>query len=1173
MSACPSAVQLSGLLADELSRAEQDAVARHVEGCLSCQEQLARLTGTPESETWLHAKPLPLGPEDEEASMGRLKRKAQSPLPIRLGQANTPASSRSRAADPAPDALELQRPAVPGYEILRELGRGGMGVVYQARQLALHRTVALKMIRTGPHAGPKEIARFRAEAEVIARLQHPNIVQIYDVGDAAGWPFFALEYVAGGSMAQYLDGTPQPVHPAAMMIETLARAAHAAHASGVVHRDLKPGNVLLAVAKEQPALSPAGDASRPEPRGESSWLRALPKITDFGLATRVSNDGDAPGTRLPTVTGELLGTPNYMAPEQARTPRRPVGPLVDVYALGAILYELLTGRPPFRGETPFDTVLQVLYDDPVSVTRLQAGVPPDLETICLKCLQKDPRKRYESALALADDLHRFAAGEPIRARPPSALDYWSKFARRNKALVTALGGILAALTLGAIAAGLLAVRAAEQRDAALRQAYYARLAAAGSALRQDDVAAAALHLDEAPEALRGWEWKHLHSQLDESSAVFHAPGRDWMLVGCGVGAIRLLSIGPDDLRLLDSDGGERRTLARNGLTRVNHLSNSSRGTMVLAEDESAHLVVLDETGRVRLRLAPPPGGRPDSMAISPDRTRLLVGWHPDHPRHAFALYDLATGEKRSTFAGHTGYVFGMAFSPDGRQVASASEDDTARLWDAATGAPLALLHGHASKVYSIAYSPDGALVVTASADGTVRQWDAATGDPVAVRYRGHGHEVDSAVYSPDGSLIASGGHDGTIRLWRAADQEDVAVLHGHTAGVYQLTFSPDGRRLASAASDGTARVWELGAEPSPGVLRGHTTYVYPVAYSPDGQWIASGSWDRTVRLWDARTGEPSATLHHAGTVRALAFSPDGSRLVSACDGGDRLQVWDVATGQLQKQIHAPASTVLAVTVSPDGAWVAAVGRDGRVGIMDIATGQESASLRVSGDWNEKKALAYSPDGRRLAGTGEDSKEIDIWDTRTRRRTARLAGHTAAVTSVAFSADGRRLVSVGDDRTVRIWDPATAVLLRVLQGHTDQVFAAAFHPGGARLASGGRDRAIRLWDVVTGAEVARLDGHTNYVFSLAFSPDGTTLASSSGDGTVRLWATETWAERLQARRRVRSLRPEADRLVERLFRQRKEPPDVARSVREDPALSPLLRKAAQSAIWRRQAPPD
>jgi serine/threonine protein kinase len=350
------------------------------------------------------------------------------------------APSAVQAASLCPTTLRAEAlPEVPGYEVLGVLGRGGMGVVYRARQRALERTVALKMIRTGAQAGPKDLARFRAEAAALARLQHRNIVQIYDVGEAGDRPYFVLEFVAGGSLAQHLRGTPQPARSAAQLIETLARAVHAAHASGVIHRDLKPANILLQDEREA-AGDEAGDRS---PRA-SRLASLVPKITDFGLAKFADGAWEAPDFRGHTATGEVLGTPNYMAPEQAMVPCQPLGPPTDVYALGAILYELLTGRPPQTGETALATVLQVLHNEPVPVTSLQPNVPRDLETICLKCLRKEPRQRYGSALELAEDLQRFLRDEPIRARPVRAVEKLWRWVRRHP------------LPAGLLAAGLLA---------------------------------------------------------------------------------------------------------------------------------------------------------------------------------------------------------------------------------------------------------------------------------------------------------------------------------------------------------------------------------------------------------------------------------------------------------------------------------------------------------------------------------------------------------------------------------------------------------------------------------------------------------------------------------------------------------------------------------------------
>lgn len=427
---CPPDAELRDLLAGVLSPARCDALARHVEGCAPCQEQLAQLTGTHGTEQGRPAPP-PQASRAEERMIRRLKRlDPWLPRTVRLPAANL--------AGPADGAL----PSVPGYEVLGELGRGGMGVVYQAWQVGLQRVVALKMILTGSQAGPHELARFRAEAEAIARLQHPNIVQIYDVGTTAGRPYFVLEYVAGGTLAERLRGQPQPAQGAAQLVETLARAVHAAHASGVIHRDLKPANILLAGGgwRLEGGESKADHSSTHHPPPATLH----PKITDFGLAKC------ADAAYAATVTGELLGTPSYMAPEQAMVPRPPIGPAVDIYALGAILYELLTGRPPFTGETPLTTVLQVLHDEPVSVTSLQPNVPRDLETICHKCLRKEPAKRYASALELAEDLQRFCRDEPIRARPVRAVERLWRWVRRHPRsagfLATGLLGPLVALT-------------------------------------------------------------------------------------------------------------------------------------------------------------------------------------------------------------------------------------------------------------------------------------------------------------------------------------------------------------------------------------------------------------------------------------------------------------------------------------------------------------------------------------------------------------------------------------------------------------------------------------------------------------------------------------------------------------------------------------------------------
>jgi serine/threonine protein kinase len=434
---CPFNEKLIGLLADGLCPEERDTLAQHVEGCATCQEKLADLIGSADTEMWRRAEQSPQRSEVDEGMLQRLKQLPASLLPMRPLRPARPAEGDS------------EWPRVPGYKILGELGKGGMGIVYQARQLALQRTVALKMIRTGTQADPTNLARFRAEAAVIARLQHPNIVQIYDFGEAEGRPYFALECVAGGSLVRHLGGRPHPARPAAELVETVARAVHHAHQQGILHRDLKPANILLQMA----------DCSlqNEEPSAICDLRTAIPKIADFGLAKCINGDGEGLGLGGLTSTGDIMGTPSYMAPEQANHSQA-IGPAADIYALGVILYELLTGRPPFSGETPLGTVLLLLHNEPVAVTSLQPGVPRDLETICHKCLQKEPRKRYRSALELADDIQRFVLTQPILARPVGVGEKLLRWVRRYPWAAGLLAAGLLAPLVALIVLSLLSAR-------------------------------------------------------------------------------------------------------------------------------------------------------------------------------------------------------------------------------------------------------------------------------------------------------------------------------------------------------------------------------------------------------------------------------------------------------------------------------------------------------------------------------------------------------------------------------------------------------------------------------------------------------------------------------------------------------------------------------------------
>ncbi len=982
-------------------------------------------------------------------------------------------------------------PTVPGYHVLELLGQGGMGVVYKARQHKLNRLVALKMVLAGGLAKPRELERFRTEAEAVAQLQHPNIVQIYEIGEYARRPFLALEYVDGGSLDECLAGFPQPARAAAQLVETLARAMHYAHECGIVHRDLKPANVLLAGGR------PLAAGRRAEKARSSALFTSpnalVPKITDFGLAKLL--DSDAAG---PTRTGDVLGTPSYMAPEQASGKLGVAGPATDVYGLGTILYELLTGHPPFRAESALETLLLVRSAEPVSPSRLQLKCPRDLETICLKCLQKEPGKRYPSALALAEDLRRFLAGEPIQARPAGVVERARKWVRRNPSTAAWLGLVVLLVALGFTAVTWYALRADERR----REAELAGLAAQEAR----DEARATLYFQQVGRALLEWRTNNQEQaeRLLRLTEGHDRAGWEWGYVR-GLCASDLLTLG-------------------------------------------GH------------------GDQVSCVAFSPDGRWLASAtgaWHGTRPAEV-KLWDAATGQLLRTFDGTVAPIRGLAFSPDGRRLATASYTFRSGIrggvtvWDVTTGRPVGDVLGNTVGAFSVAFSPDGRSLATGGADGRVQLWDSATGEHRAdLSQHDKGQGVYGLAFSPDGQTVASGAWNGTLRLWDLGAKQErklsgikdvrsvafspdgrhvatASFIHGvmvwdvtsgqpvvthpvHANPVKAVAFCPDGRSLASADSSGTVYVSETLRAGSSRPLRGHTGSVECVAFSPDGARLATAGSDGTVKVWDVWRGQESRTLwvSNLPASTSMAYSPDGRHLATAGSGGGTssvtvkdVQVWDVESGAVRRTLRgAHGRGVTAVAYSPDGAALATASLDGTAKLWDAATGRAAATLE--GHTQAVTAVAFSPDGRSLATAGQD-RTVRLWDAAGRSRRA-LSGHTGPVTAVAFSPDGRLLASAGEDQTVRLWDAARFELLDVLPAHTAAVACVAFSPDGAWLASAGEDRTVVLWEVAPRRERYRCSGHTRPVTALAFSPDGRRLASSSLDGSVKLWDVATGVE--------------------------------------------------------------
>lgn len=1023
------------------------------------------------------------------------------------------------------------------YELLEEVARGGMGIVYRALQTQINRTVAVKVLAAGRFAAPDFVKRFRTEAEAVASLDHPNIVPVYEVGECEGQPFFSMKFVGGGSLARRISGLQSPIasREAAELLATLARAVHYAHQRGILHRDLKPGNVLLDAGGE-------------------------PHLTDFGLAKLVEQDSTL------THTVAMLGTPSYMSPEQARGEARQLTTAVDVYGLGAIFYELLTGQPPFAGGTTMETVRQVLDKEPRRPSTLQPGMDRDLETICLKCLEKDPSRRYGSAEALAHDLERWLRHEPIHARPVARFERFLKLMRRHP-----LAATLCVITIVAVASSVftlvranLHIRAAQVNEVALRQ--------------------------------------HAERKAEES---------------------------------------------RQQLVRFNVRTGNR-----LLEDGDYFGALLWFMDALRLENG-------------------IVHHEEVHRRRIAVVLRLAPTLSQIWF--HDGFVNTAEFSPDGRQVVSASSDRTARIWDASTGDPIGPKLQHSHEVAGAKFTPDGQRVLTVDAGQHLRFWDAGTGSPRGPARTTTAFDAASVDYSPDGRWLAvpvSNGvqfydaindalgpllsatngataarfnpsspylvttRDRELRIWDLAsdpptsrsivhpdrlrgfdfshdgravatitlrrlfvwdlESGDAARPPTHSPGdLFDCQFSPDDRWLATASWDGAARMFDSGSGWPIGHVMRHRVGVARSIFSPDGRRLATASWDRTARLWDPFTGEPvSPSLPHGGYVGDVSFSPDGARLLTVSQdqtvrlwsmptgavarlvlrhdihatsvhyssNGQRLltsghdgfaKVWNAQTGRLISSMrHSPV--VLRASFSPDGRHVATAGSDGAARLWDAESGGELVpAMRHAKSLNY---VAFSPDARHLVTASDDGTArvwkaedgqpttpplslggkiteatfsadglrvvtasmegtAQLWDARTGQRLGQPMKHDGAVYQAAFSPDGRRVVTACSDETpmaraAQLWDGFTGNAIGAPMAQQDGVLCAGFSPDGRFIATGSEDKSAVIWDATSGARLTPPLPHGSYVRRVVFSPDSRLLLTISADYNARIWEAAT-----------------------------------------------------------------
>jgi WD40 repeat protein/serine/threonine protein kinase len=1064
-------------------------------------------------------------------------------------RAAIPATTPDSTPNDSPSGISVE---LPGYEILGVLGRGGMGVVYKARQRYLDRTVALKMVLSGGHASQKELRRFCTEAQAIARLQHRNIVQIYEVGEHQGLPYFSLEYCAGGSLAGHLDGTPLPPKQAAELVELLSRAMHVAHLAGIVHRDLKPANILLA--------SPTGDSaenaerktatadstkpsvsqpSRPAPAatprtvlaGSPALVGWVPKITDFGLAKKLDDEAG------PTVSGAIMGTPSYMAPEQASGRIHDICPATDVYALGAILYELVTGRPPFKGTTMFATLEQVRNLEPVAPGQLLPSLAGDLETVCLKCLNKEAARRYETAEELADDLHRFIANEAIRARPTPLWERAWKWAKRRPALAGLSAALLAVTVLGFSLVTWQWMRAEAASSDAQARAEAERIAKEkeGKARREADA--------KRLEAQRTTVSLLLEKGIGLCELGLYGPGLLWL-----VHALELTAPEADDQR--DS---LRRLLGgwADQLCTVQAVFPHDRRVLTLAVSPDGQ-VLLTGGRDGTAKLWDIATGKPLGAPLPLDRHVFAVAFSPNGKLFATAgadrkvtVWDRATRQQVVKPLIHPDSVLAVAFSPDSGRLLTGCSDNAARVWDLATGMSIGEPIAHAQSVTAVSFSANGKLLLTAGAEGDVQVRDADSGKPQPGSPWHHPAGVLALALSSDGVTALTGCNDGRARFWEVAtgrqldelppqnspitsvalNPKDQTVLAGTQAGaallwdtsarklvgtplrhhgvLNRVVFGPDGGTVFTASSDETARQWQLPRLPVLSEPLPHPRGLWTLAFSPDSKMFATAGSDGNVRLWGATTGlQTGPILGHNGRVFTLMFHPDSTTLLAGVTNGT-VCLWQAATGkQLCQPLRHPCDVVSAV-FSPDGGTVLTAGTDGNARRWRTDTGKlVGEPMRHDGII---AFAVYSPDGQFIL-TGSFDQKARLWEASTGKPVSEPLSHDGPVVRGVFSRDGHAFLTIAGTG-VRVWETAQALVRGQPLWHDDQAKAGEFSPDGLTVLTAGSDQTARLRLTATGEARGQPLAHQADIQEVRFSPDGRT-ALTRGGNLLRLWASDT-----------------------------------------------------------------
>jgi WD40 repeat protein/serine/threonine protein kinase len=1067
------------------------------------------------------------------------------------------AEDRTPTAGPGRAAAQTSAPpsGPPGYELLGEVGRGGMGVVHRARDLRLAREVAVKLLREDYPAGSAACARFLAEAQITGQLQHPGVPAVHELGALPdGRPFLAMKLVRGRTLRDLLNERPDPGHERGRLVaafEQVCQAVGYAHAHRVLHRDLKPGNVMVGAFGEVQVMDwglakvlPAEGA--PEP-ADGQWALGETLAAVTAIGSPLSADSA-------TRTGSVMGTPAYMAPEQAGGEVRKLDARSDVFGLGAILCQILTGLPPYRGRDAKEVQLKAVRGElGEALARLEVcGAEPELVALCRRCLAFRQEERPADGQAVAQEVARIRQAAEERARRAelerAAAQARSAERRKRRRLVLGAAAVLALAAVG----GLGSVLAVQRRANADLAAKNAELAGLNQSLRRAkyiaDMNLARLAWDEnnlvlcrdlleqhrhrPDEAdLRGFEWHYLRRLLQGDVRTIPAH-RGWITyVAFLPDGKRLLTSGtvqpPQGMRFLrDVEGevkfwdvatGQPQRFKLNGLPgRLQRVTLSRDGTRLAAACWDHVVRVWDLATGERITLEGPAKHTAAGFSFSPDGARLLSVHYPDDDapsgvgHRSIRIWDLAARKPVVALDRPPEHLAlgGLSFSPDGKYLVGVNMlQSVVKVWDAATG------HEAYSCKYTGSYarhailSPDGKRLVV-SGDKGIQVWDTARHEllttwPAAspIGYR--------LAFSPDGKRLAQGGTDGLVEVWDSSSGQKIHSFKGHAGSVDHLAFNPESTLLATGGADGTLRIWDTTGGENAITIPQTGSSSENAELSPDGQTLLTVSnrgTGKSIRLWDARAGEPrTGSIETGQKVVSHDWAGGGKRLFVG-DAGKRVTVLDAASGKVVRTFGVDAEGPYVTALSPDEKWYAHSVGGNAIKVRDAQTGVEVRTIKGSGDPLHR--LVFSPDGSRLLGV-DDHGVLKIWDVANGHQTAATELPGFYVMRVRFSPDGKHVAVCGNRSQfltgeVRILDAESTREVLSLKGHTLNVIDGAFSPDGQRLATASADRTIRLWDLATGQEILKLTGYEGAVLSLRFVAGGRRLISTSTDRTVRVW---------------------------------------------------------------------